>query len=108
VHRDSCERIQGIDQLSDQLIAVQWSKTIEGEFKVELRVEVLNNRGILALLTNTFAERDASVENIHIDARDSRHTIITFLISVQDRHHLNRVIKNLRSIEAVTRVSRGP
>lgn len=108
IHRDNCERVRGMDESLEQLIAVQWSKKVEGEFKVELRVEVLNNHGILALLTHTLAQHHVNVESVHIDARDSRHSIITFLIGVYDRNHLIKVMKNLKSIEVVTRVTRGP
>lgn len=107
IHRDNCASVRESAQSFDQLIAVQWSKEVEGEFKVELRIEILNHHGILALLTHTLADHHVNVINVHIDARDTRHGIITFLIGVSDRNHLHKLMKKLKSIEVVTRVTRG-
>ena len=77
-----------------------------GEFQIELRIEVLSERGVLAILANKLSENEANIQNVHIDERDSRHHTITFLLSIQNRNHLAKLIRQLRQIEIVTHVVR--
>jgi len=107
VHRENCKKVGSIMSEPDKCIFVRWAATVEGEFSVGLRVEVLNNRGILASLAHTLAKHDVSIQNVQIDERDSRHNVIIFLLSVKNRDHLAKTMRGLRSIPAVTRVSRG-
>ncbi len=107
VHRENCKNVRSIRSEPEKCIFVRWASVVEGEFSVALRVEVLNNRGILASLAHTLARHDVSIQNVQIDERDSRHNVIIFLLSVKSRDHLAKTMRGLRSIAAVTRVSRG-
>lgn len=106
IHRESCKNVAEISRAPEKYIFIQWADKVEGEFEVELRVDVLSRRGVLAILANALAENDANIQNVHIDERDSRHNTITFLLSIQDRNHLAKVIRRLRGLEVVTRVIR--
>lgn len=107
VHREGCKNVSDMHKYPEKYIYVQWFDTVEGEFQTELKVDVLNQRGVLALLANIFSDCDANIENIHIDERDSRHNVVTFLVSIKNRTHLARVIRRLREINIVTRVGRN-
>ena len=107
VHRENCKNVHSMRLEPEKCIFVRWAEVVEGEFSVALRVEVLNNRGILASLAHTLAKHDVSIQNVQIDERDSRHNVIVFLLRVKSRDHLAKTIRGLRSIAAVTRVSRG-
>ncbi len=107
IHRHSCKNVAEMSQTPEKYIFIQWADKVEGEFAVELKVDVLSKRGVLAMLANNLAENDANIQNVHIDERDNRHNTITFVLSVRNRNHLAKAIKRLRSIEAVTRVVRG-
>ncbi len=107
IHRENCEKVHAMALLPEHTIFVSWALVVEGEFSVALRVEVLNSRGILASLAQTLAKQDVSIQNVQIDERDSRHTVIVFLLSVKNRDHLAKTMRELKAIPAVTRVSRG-
>lgn len=106
VHRENCKNVTEIYKAPEKYIFIQWAEKVEGEFQVELRVDVLNKRGVLANLANALAEKDANIQDVHIDERDSRHNTITFLLNIRNRNHLAKVIRRLREIEIVTRVVR--
>lgn len=106
VHRENCKNVAEIYKAPEKYIFIQWAEKVEGEFQVELRVDVLNKRGVLANLANALAEKDANIQDVHIDERDSRHNTITFLLNIRNRNHLAKVIRRLREIEIVTRVVR--
>ncbi len=106
VHQENCAYIQKTPQLREKHILVQWATVVSSEFSVALTVEIFNNRGVLALLASTISKNDASIQNVHIDERDLRHTIIIFLLSVKSKEHLTKIMRALKSIPTVTRVSR--
>ena len=107
VHRENCKNLSEMHKMPEKYIFIQWAESVEGEFPVELRIDVLNQRGVLATLANKLAEFDANIQNVHIDERDGHHNTITFLLSTKNRIHLAKVIKALKSIPTVTRVMRG-
>lgn len=105
VHRDICKHVAGMRHTPDQYIFLQWADKVVGEFYVELQVEALNKRGILAIVANILSAHEANIENVHVDERNSRNTLV-FLIQVHNRVHLARIIRQLRTLEMVTRVTR--
>jgi guanosine-3',5'-bis(diphosphate) 3'-pyrophosphohydrolase len=107
VHREGCANLSEIHKNPEKYIFIQWASNIEGEFLVELRAEVLNQRGILASLASVLSEQDSNIENVHIDEGDSCYNIITFLINIRNRTHLAKLLQKLRDIKGVTRVIRG-
>lgn len=106
IHREGCKNLTEIQKFPEKYIFIQWADKVIGEFQIELRIEVINKRGVLAVLANKLSENDANIQNVHIDERDNRHNTITFLLSIQDRNHLAKLIKQLRQIDLVTRVVR--
>jgi (p)ppGpp synthase/HD superfamily hydrolase len=106
IHRENCKNVSEISTAPEKYIFIQWADKVEGEFPVELRVDVLSKRGGLATVANVLAENDANIQNVHIDERDHRHNTITFLLSIRDRNHLAKVMRQLRGVEIVTRVIR--
>ena len=106
VHRENCKNISEMSRTPEKYIFIQWADKVEGEFQVELRLDVLSKRGVLATIANTLAENDVNIQNVHIDERDNRHNTITFLLSIRNRNHLAKTIRRLREIDIVTRVVR--
>lgn len=108
VHRENCNNMVEIRKHPEKYIYIQWASNVQGEFQVELKVDVLNQRGVLAILANVLADCGANIENVHINEGDtrSRHTTIVFLVNIQDRSHLARILKQLRAVEGVMRVGR--
>jgi guanosine-3',5'-bis(diphosphate) 3'-pyrophosphohydrolase len=107
IHRENCKNVAEMHKHPEKYIFVKWSDQVKGAFLVELRIEILNKRGALAILANVLADNDVDIEDVHIDERDSHHNSITFLVHVQNRTHLTSIMKQLREVEGVTRVWRG-
>ena len=79
---------------------------IDGEFQVAVHVDVINGRGVLATLANAIAEANANIVNVRVDERDGVHNTITFIVTVRNRGHLARIMRRLRAVGVVTRISR--
>jgi guanosine-3',5'-bis(diphosphate) 3'-pyrophosphohydrolase len=73
---------------------------------VELRVEVEHQRGIIATLANTITSTEANIEKMTTSDRDAQFSIVNLTLLVRNRIHLARVMKRVRVIKSVTRVTR--
>ncbi|UUY09621.1 bifunctional GTP diphosphokinase/guanosine-3',5'-bis pyrophosphate 3'-pyrophosphohydrolase [Pseudomonas sp. J452] len=106
VHLDSCKNISEIRHNPEKCIQLNWAKDVTGEFNVELRVELEHQRGLIALLASSVNAADGNIEKISMDERDGRISVIQLVVSVHDRVHLARVIKKLRALTGVIRITR--
>ncbi|WP_205342854.1 bifunctional GTP diphosphokinase/guanosine-3',5'-bis pyrophosphate 3'-pyrophosphohydrolase [Denitrificimonas caeni] len=106
VHRDSCKNISEFRNNPEKCVPLTWAKDIDSEFNVELRIELAHQRGLIALLAGTISEADANIEKISVDERDGRISVIQLGISVRDRVHLARIIRKLRGLAGVSRITR--
>ena len=106
VHRDSCKNISEFRNNPEKCVPLTWAKDIDSEFNVELRIELAHQRGLIALLASTISEADANIDKINVDERDGRISVIQLGISVTDRVHLARIIRKLRALPGVSRITR--
>jgi len=106
IHQEHCARIMPYRNNHEKYIPVRWSQKVSGEFAVELRIEVINQRGILALLAVAISDAQADIEHVRSEDRDGIYTTISMILSIRDRNHLARIIRRVRLIKAVNRISR--
>ncbi|MFO1259348.1 MAG: RelA/SpoT family protein [Gammaproteobacteria bacterium] len=107
IHRESCPTIQKHQKNPYRLIYVQWQDNLGGEFQVEIRVQVVNTRGVLAQLASTISECNANIITVGVDERDMRINTVRFVITVRNRAHLARIMRRLRDLKPVTRIIRA-
>ncbi|SDI34062.1 bifunctional GTP diphosphokinase/guanosine-3',5'-bis pyrophosphate 3'-pyrophosphohydrolase [Pseudomonas panipatensis] len=106
VHLESCKNISEVRHNPEKCIQLSWAKDVTGEFNVELRVELEHQRGLIALLATSVNAADGNIEKIGMDERDGRISVVQLVVSVHDRVHLARVIKKLRALKGVIRITR--
>ena len=106
VHTEDCPNVVKYRKHPEQWIDVRWESRIDSVFPVSLRVEVKNQRGVLAMVAAAIAEMDANVDAVSIEERDSFNASIDFTVEVRDRAHLAKIIRRIRSQEAVIRINR--
>lgn len=107
VHTSDCVSIHQVKTNPEQFISLRWDESIQGEFWVDITVEVANKRGVLAALATAIAEAESNIGNIQVDPKDGRHHAIAFSLSVQNRTHLARVMRRLRANPVVMRLYRN-
>ncbi|MCX7116459.1 MAG: bifunctional GTP diphosphokinase/guanosine-3',5'-bis pyrophosphate 3'-pyrophosphohydrolase [Legionellales bacterium] len=106
VHVTDCPTIKNIRGNPEQFISLRWDDDVQGEFWVDVTVDVANQRGVLATLATVISDADSNIGNINVDPRDGRHNTVTFSISVIDRTHLAKVMRRLRANKIVMRLYR--
>lgn len=107
VHVDKCAEVARMRRTPDQCIALRWSDDVKKEFTVKVEVEVINRRGVLAILALAVSDADGNIEDINLEESDGRHYIVRFKLLVRDRLHLAAVLKSLRQVPLVTRITRS-
>jgi RelA/SpoT family (p)ppGpp synthetase len=106
VHQQVCANIAESRRRSEDWVDVQWDDDASGEFTSEIRVDVANERGVLATVASAIAQIGSNIENVSMNERDGMASTLTFVLTVFDRLHLARVIRRLRAIPVVMRISR--
>ncbi len=106
VHTESCKNVADIRHDPRKYVSLRWDPGVQGEFTVELRVEVEHQRGIIATLANTITGTEANIEKMTMSDRDAQFTIVNLTLLVRNRIHLARVMKRVRVIKSVTKVTR--
>ncbi len=105
VHQRNCPNF-GERSKDDRQLSMQWSEHVEGEFLTFMRVQVANQRGVLATLAATIANMSSNIEQVSLTEKDGRISTIEFVIAVSDRIHLARIMKRLRRLDVVNRIWR--
>lgn len=106
VHRDQCKNIAELRDQEDKIIPMLWSDEVSGDFLVNIRIDARNERGVLAKITAKLADADINITNMEIDEHDGAHYRLYFIIAVRNRVHLASIIKRLRLIPSIAKISR--
>ncbi len=107
IHRDTCRNIAEVRDQPEKISMVNWAPTVTGDFLVDIRIEVESVRGIIATLATRISEQGANIEHIQVDERDAHNSVIKLLIGVHNRVHLANIIRRLKTLSAVIKITRG-
>ena len=106
IHQPSCANVVDGRDNQDKWIDVEWAHGIDQEFNVELSLDVVNKRGVLATIAAAVAEENGNIEDVVLSERDERYSHMRLVVALKDRKHLADVIRKLRGIKTVVRVMR--
>jgi RelA/SpoT family (p)ppGpp synthetase len=108
VHRDSCKNLEapGKREHSDKYIDVHWAEDASGDFICEIKLEIENKSGLLARTATVVSDAGADIENVYMEDRDGFSMNLFYLIKVSDRDHLAKLMRRLRRISSVMRITR--
>ena len=102
VHIETCNNIAEIRRRSaSEIIPARWSNKPKGEFDTSLRLQVKQQKGVIAEIAATVNDVDAGVQNIKVEERSGQLSSVVAEVSVRNRIHLARLMKRLRSIPKV-------
>jgi guanosine-3',5'-bis(diphosphate) 3'-pyrophosphohydrolase len=106
VHRERCKNLGDMRENSERLVALRWDDNVVGEYPVELRIEVENRRGMIAIIATRINSMGVNIEKISTDDKDYQFTYVDLGMLVHNRVHLARIMKRLRNINYVRKVIR--
>ncbi|HEX5278034.1 MAG TPA: bifunctional GTP diphosphokinase/guanosine-3',5'-bis pyrophosphate 3'-pyrophosphohydrolase [Fluviicoccus sp.] len=107
IHRDNCHNLVAeLRDNPDKCMPLQWAGAIDREFPSELRIELANQRGMLAEIAREVTANEANIDNISMQEKGPQHAVISLNLSVRNRVHLARIIKRIRILNGVEKVTR--
>ncbi len=106
VHVANCPNARNIRKNRATVIELHWAEKVDGDFLVPISVEIRQTRGIVSTLATKINSLDASIESIHVCDKDEHSSRVDIMLSVRDRVHLARIMRHIRNIKAVNRISR--
>ncbi|MFA5494446.1 MAG: RelA/SpoT family protein [Porticoccaceae bacterium] len=106
VHIEGCNNLNDIRLNPEKCIPLTWSPAVDGEFLTEVRVEVAAERGIIAILASRVTEQNATIEQIRVNERDAHTNIVSLALKVKNRIHLANIMRRIRALKSVQKVSR--
>jgi len=107
IHASTCRNLREHRYPPENFIDVQWEPGIVEEYPVEIAVLVADRRGVLATVAAAIGNADSNIENVAMEERDGLTNTLRFTISVHNRQHLARVMRRVRNIPSVMRISRS-
>jgi (p)ppGpp synthase/HD superfamily hydrolase len=106
IHTETCRNLSEHKYPPEHYLDVQWEPGVDEEFPVEISVEVANRRGVLASVAAAIGECESNIENVAIEERDGLTNTLQFTLSVHNRKHLAEVMRRVRGINSVMRITR--
>ena len=85
---------------------MSWRPAPDRLFNSEIRIYVVNRTGVLAAVAAAIASTETNIHHVSIEEQEGDASILTFELKVRDRKHLARVMRVIRRMPDVRRVSR--
>ncbi len=106
IHRDACVNVEDYRKHPEKWLPVAWQTTHDRTFSSEIHIDVANRTGVLAAVAAAIASLDTNIDHVSLDERESDTSLLVFELKVRDRKHLARIIRTIRRMPDVQRVSR--
>ncbi len=106
VHHQHCPNSGEFRRRSKDSLEVQWDDQVSGEFHTTLRVDVGNQRGMLATVAAVIADSGSNIEDVRSEERDGLSLRLRFTLMVRHRKHLADVLRRIRALPQALKVGR--
>lgn len=106
IHREDCPNCRNWEKDAAKYFKVKWDENVEREYVSTIKIELINHQGALAKVTHLISQVNSNVEHLFTEEKESNLYVITADVTVKDRIHLAQLIKRLRTMPDVHRISR--
>jgi RelA/SpoT family (p)ppGpp synthetase len=106
IHRQNCGNLAEYRKQPDKWLSVAWEATQGKLFSSEIQLEINNRVGVLAAVASAIAGTETNIDQVSLEERDTTISSLKFQVQVRDRKHLARVIRTIRRMPDVRRVTR--
>jgi GTP pyrophosphokinase len=107
IHGHDCPVIAKMRADPGKVFDVEWAPDTKKLFDVSIQLVVLNERGVLAKVAAEIAEANSNIDNVAVDPdQGDRYATMHFTLQVSNRMHLAQIMRGLRRIPQVIRITR--
>jgi RelA/SpoT family (p)ppGpp synthetase len=107
IHRETCSNVEDYHKHPDKWQPVAWKEGLIRYFSSEVRIEAANKVGMLASISAAVASTGTNIGHATVEQRDGDVSLITLEVEVKDRKHLARIVRTIRRMPEVLRVTRS-
>ncbi|MCL4743924.1 MAG: bifunctional (p)ppGpp synthetase/guanosine-3',5'-bis(diphosphate) 3'-pyrophosphohydrolase [Burkholderiaceae bacterium] len=107
LHREECtlaRRQRSKD--AERWVEVQWAEDIKGLHRCAIEMYVSGDRGVLGKVAAEIAASEANIVHVSMDDDAGKTVALRFVLQVRDRTHLARLMRNLRRLSEISRLTR--
>jgi GTP pyrophosphokinase len=106
IHRNQCGNLSNFRKQPEKWISVNWEKNIERDFLCQIQTDTKNKPGVLAEVAATIGDCGSNIEQVEVLGRHEDCSVLSFLLLVKDRVHLASIMRSVRKMKNVIRISR--
>ncbi|MEM9401105.1 MAG: bifunctional (p)ppGpp synthetase/guanosine-3',5'-bis(diphosphate) 3'-pyrophosphohydrolase [Pseudomonadota bacterium] len=106
VHRSTCRNLHNFQKQAEKWITVRWEDDIDVELHSLIHVETINKPGVLAEVAAVIGDEDSNIEQVEVLGRHEDCSVLAFLILVKNRTHLARIMRSVKRMKNVIRITR--
>lgn len=105
IHTHDCGNVTSTQKNPENYLDVAWGKDIARTFEAAIKVTTANKQGVLARVAAEIAKAESNIDDIAMESEDD-FMHMRFILQVNNRHHLARVMRSLRHLREVAKISR--
>jgi GTP pyrophosphokinase len=107
VHTHDCPVIGKMKREPEKWLDIEWAPETRKLFSVNVKLLVSNQQGVLAKVAAEISGSDSNIENVSVEPGDSTaYSHIHFTLQVHNRLHLAQIMRGLRRLPEVIRITR--
>ena len=107
IHTHDCPVIGKTRTDPERLLDVEWDPETKKLFEVRVKLVTANQRGVLAKIAAAIAEGGSNIQNVVVNPEDGGdYTDMHFTLQVSNRLHLAQIMRGLRHVPEVIRITR--
>ena len=107
IHTHDCPVIGRMKREPEKWLEVEWAPETRKLFSVNIKLLVSNEQGVLAKVAAEISQNDSNIENVSVEPGDSpAYSNIHFTLQVYNRLHLAQMMRGLRRLHEVIRITR--
>ncbi|HTE42166.1 MAG TPA: bifunctional (p)ppGpp synthetase/guanosine-3',5'-bis(diphosphate) 3'-pyrophosphohydrolase [Steroidobacteraceae bacterium] len=106
IHREACGNLKNYRKQPEKWLSVSWKTKADRLYTVEIRIDVVNKVGVLAAIASNIADTHTNIEHVSVVERDGNAASLMFELQVHDRRQLAAVIRSVKKMPNVLKVTR--
>jgi len=107
LHRAECENaMRQRTRDAERWVEVEWAEDIKGLYRCGIDLNVSDERGVLGKVAAEIAAAEANIVHVSMDDEAEKTAHLRFVLQVRDRVHLAHLMRRLRRLPEITRLTR--
>ena len=108
IHNKNCRNLLSSEKSPSKFLKVGWNLAVTSSlsFNTGIIVEHERRQGVLTEILNAIDIANSSVQSISSEQKDDNTSLMQLIITIRDRLHLAGVIRRIKIIPGVRKISR--